>query len=113
MLQIFQREKKVQKKYQDIGKFLGVSWSLILFENEQINPFSKDQKSKKIKSKRDKFKDFLQKCVANILSKNSALKLNSQHIFVSILEDKLVEQYDETKWEGNDKVNLIDSGLKL
>ena len=35
------------------------------------------------------------------------------HIFVSILEDELVEQYDETEWEGNDKVNLIDSGLQL
>ena len=46
MLQIFQEEKKVQKKYQDIGKFSGVSWSLILLENKQINPFSKDQKNK-------------------------------------------------------------------
>ena len=52
MLQIFQGEKKVQKKYQDIGKFLGVSWSLILFENEQTNPFSKDQKNKNKKKER-------------------------------------------------------------
>ena len=35
------------------------------------------------------------------------------HIFVSILEYEPVEQYDETEWEGNDKVNLTDSGLQL
>ena len=52
MLQIFQGEKKAEKKYQDIGKFLGVFWSLILVENKQINPFSKDQKNKNKKKER-------------------------------------------------------------
>ena len=49
-----------------------------------------------------------------ILSKNSALNLNFYvHLLVSILEDELVAQYDETEWEGNDNVNLIDSGMEL
>ena len=79
-----------------------------------MNKSVRSHKTRKIEKRKRKKKSLSTLCFAMILSKNSALNLNFYvHLLVSILEDELVAQYDETEWEGNDNVNLIDSGMEL